>query len=161
MGKRVKRTYRLYGADCPETEVRDPFLKERIEKQAKHFGVPEEQIATWGKKAAEFSEKLLKGGKPKILTFGPMGEKVPKNKVRRQRYYALIEVTDENGVRRWQHELLLEAGLARAYGEPGPWPEKALERGGDNKVREEFMKDLKKLENKAKRDGVGIWQKAE
>ena len=96
-----------------------------------------------------------------MLTFGPMGEKVPKNKERQQRYYALIEVTDENGVRRWLHELLLEAGLARAYGEPAPWPEKALERGGDDKVREEFMKDLKKLENKAKRDGVGIWQKGE
>lgn len=158
-GRRLERTYRLYGVDCPESDPKDPLVKERIQEQAKHFGVPADQIPAWGKKAAEFTERLLNKGKPKVLTFGPMGEKAQKNKGRRQRYYALIEVTDEKGQRRWLHELLLEAGLAQAHGEAAPWPEKDLQRNEEKETRERFMKDLEKLENKAKRDKVGMWQK--
>jgi endonuclease YncB( thermonuclease family) len=158
-GGRTKRTYRLYGVDCPEGDPKDPLVKERMEEQAEHFGVPVEQIPAWGKKAEAFTERLLKKGKPKLFTYGPLGEMVQKNKGRRQRYYVLIEVTDQSGKRRWLHELLLEAGLARAHGEPAPWPEKDLERDRENQVRNEFLKDLKKLENKAKRNAAGIWQK--
>ena len=158
-GKRLKRTYRLYGVDCPESDPKDPLVRERIDEQAKHFGVPAEQIPAWGKKAAEFTERLLKKGKPKVFTFGRLGEEVQKNKGRRQRHYVLIEVTDQSGARRWLHELLLEAGLARAYGEPAPWPDKDLQRDGEKETREQFMKDLRKLESKAKRDKAGIWRK--
>lgn len=80
---------------------------------------------------------------------------------RPQRYYALIEVTHGNGQQRWLHELLLEAGLAWNHGEAAPWPEKDLQRNGEEKTRAEFMKDLKKLENRAKREKVEIWQKRE
>lgn len=160
-GQRLKRTYRLYGVDCPECDEKDPLVKDRIEEQAKHFGIPVEEIPAWGKRAAEFTAKLLKDGNPKVFTFGPMGEKAQKNKGRPQRYYALIEVTDGKGQLRWLHELLLEAGFAREHGEAAPWPEKDLQRNGEEKTREEFMKDLKKLENKAKREKVGIWQKRE
>lgn len=158
-GRRLKRTYRLYGVDCPESDPKDPLVKGRMEEQARHFRVPVEEIPAWGRKAADFTEKLLKRGKPKVFTLGPMGERAKKNKGRRQRYYALIEVTDAKGERRWLHELLLEAGLARALGTPAPWPEKNWQRDGEKKLREEFMKELDKMENKAKRDGAGIWQK--
>ncbi len=158
--KRVKRTYRLYGADSPECDVTNKLLKERIEEQAAYFGIPEQDIPAWGKKATEFTEKLVKEGKPRVLTCGYMGEKTRKAGDRHQRYYALVEVTAPDGKRRWLHELLLEAGLARAHGVAAAWPEKEVKRLGESKAKERFMRDLGHLESKAKRDGIGIWKKA-
>lgn len=158
-GKRVKRTYRLYGVDCPEADGKDPLVQERIKEQADHFGVPPEKIPAWGKKAAEFTEQLLKKGKPRVFTRGKMGEKALKVGDRPQRYYALVEVTAPDGRRRWLHELLLEAGLARAYGIPAAWPPEEEKRHGRKAAEEKFMDHLRRLEKAAKRDGRGIWKK--
>ena len=73
-GKRVKRTYRIYGADCPETGTRGNLLAERVGEQAKHFGVKPEDIPAWGKKATEYTLELLKKGEPLVRTLGTMGE---------------------------------------------------------------------------------------
>jgi len=156
-GKRVKRTYRLYGADCPESDEKDARIKERIKEQAEHFACPENEIPAWGKKATDFTNKLLSKGDPQVYTLGVMGDEVRKVKGRPQRYYALVEVTAQDGKRRMLHELLLEAGLARAYSDPAPWPEKEVKRLGKEKTEERFKRELEQMENKAKREKKGIW----
>ena len=147
---RVKRTYRLYGVDCPETDVRGGLLAIRIAEQAKHFGVKPEEIPALGKKAAEYSLDLLKNGNPLVRTLGLMGEDAPGGANDPKRRYALVEVTAPDGGRRMLHELLIENGLARAHGQAAPWPEKAMRHLGEKKANERFMKDLERLEEKAK-----------
>jgi endonuclease YncB( thermonuclease family) len=156
---RVKRTYRLYGVDCPETDARAGLLAGRIAEQAKHFGVKPEDIPVLGKKAAEYTVDLLKNGNPLVRTLGLMGEDAPGGANDPKRRYALVEVIAPDGSRRMLHELLIENGLARAHGQAAPWPEKILRHVGEKKAKERFMKDLERLENAAKRAGLGLWKK--
>jgi endonuclease YncB( thermonuclease family) len=156
---RVKRTYRLYGVDCPETDARGGLLAQRIADQAQHFGVKPEDIPAWGKKAAAFTLELLKNGKPLVRTLGPMGQEAPGDPDNPQRRYALIEVTAPDGSRRMLHELLIENGLARAHGKAAPWPERKRHRG-EKDARDLFMHDLERMEKKAKDSGLGLWKKA-
>jgi endonuclease YncB( thermonuclease family) len=156
---RVKRTYRLYGVDCPETDARGGLLADRIAEQAKHFGVKPGDIPAWGKKAAAFTLELLKNGKPLVRTLGSMGQDAPGDPDNPKRYYALVEVTAPDGSRRMLHELLIENDLARAHGQAAPWPERKRHRG-EKEAKELFMKDLERLEKKAKEAGLGLWKKA-
>lgn len=52
------RTYifRLYGADCPETDMSFP---ERVMEQAAEFGITEEAAVEWGHVAARMSKQML------------------------------------------------------------------------------------------------------
>lgn len=159
-GKPITRTYRLYGADCPESNDSDKVLLPRIQEQSKWFGVQPAEIPRLGKKAAAFTEKLLKEGKPLVWTRGKLGQKTLKSANRPTRYYALVEVTAPDGKRRWLHELLIEAGLARAYGQSAPWPPQEEDRNGIRKAEEKFMGQLERLEKEAKRSGLGAWSKA-
>lgn len=159
-GNRTLRTYRLYGVDSPESDAKDRVLAGRIAEQAKWFGCKPEEIPAMGKKAAAFTEKLLRRGKPRIITRGVFGQKVDKSPGRNQRYYALVEVTAADGKRRMLHELLLEAGYARAYGTPAAWPPEEEDRRGEKEACERFMEDLKRLERAAKREKAGVWEKA-
>ncbi|MEO8614396.1 MAG: hypothetical protein ABI600_04590 [Luteolibacter sp.] len=158
-GRKITRTFRLYGADCPESDANDPVLKGRIMEQAQHFGVKPEAIPGLGKQAAEFTKKLLTDGKPLIRTFGGYGEKTQKAPGRPQRYYALVEVMGPDGKRHWLHELLLEAGLARAFGKGAPWPAEEVKRHGEKEAGEKFEKDLKRIETKAERERRGAWNR--
>ena len=158
-GNPTVRTYRLYGVDCPETDGKDAMLDDRIKEQAAHFGCKPEEIPALGKDAAAFTEKLLKKGKPVLRTRGKMGQKTEKNPGRPQRYYALVEVTAKDGKRRMLHELLLEAGLARAHGKPAAWPPEQEDRHGEKAAGGKFMKDLERLERKARAAGAGAWKK--
>lgn len=157
-GKRVKRTYRIYGADCPETGARGELLAQRIAEQGKHFGVKPEDIPALGKRATEYTLERLENGKPLVWTLGPMGEDAPGGSKDPKRRYALVEVTAPDGNRRMLHELLIENGLARAHGQAAPWPEKSARRLGEKKAKERFMKDLERMERKAKNDRLGIWK---
>ena len=159
-GNSTVRTYRLYGVDCPETDVKDALLDARIKEQAAHFDCKPEEIPALGKEAAAFTEKLLRRGKPLVITRGKMGQKAEKNSGRPQRYYALVEVTAPDGKRRMLHELLLEAGLARAHGKPAAWPPEQEDRRGEKEAGRKFMKDLERLERNARLAKEGAWKKA-
>jgi endonuclease YncB( thermonuclease family) len=158
-GNPLLRTFRLYGVDCPESNDKDKVLDQRRGEQAAWFDCDPKQISALGKEAANFTEKLLKHGKPKILTRGKIGKKAEKSPGRPQRYYALVEVTAGDGKRRWLHELLLENGLARAYGVPAAWPPEEEDRHGVKEAEEEFGKHLDRLEKTANRQGLGVWKK--
>jgi endonuclease YncB( thermonuclease family) len=54
---------------------------------------------------------------------------------------------------------LVESGHARAYGTDAAWPPKEEDRHGEKIAKEKFKEDLKKLEQKAKRAGLGAWGK--
>ena len=156
-GKTVLRSFRLYGVDCPESDSGDKVLSKRITEQAEHFGVDPKQVPKFGKEAARFTEKLLKRGKVRLLTRGKLGQKTEKHPGRPQRYYAMIEVEGLDGKRRWLHEILLETGLARAYGRPAPWPMQEEDRHGEKAACDEFEKANERLEKAAKRAKAGIW----
>ena len=135
-GKRETKTnWRLYGVDCAETDQREPA---RLKEQALAFRVPEATLNSWGKKASEFSEKFL--SQPfRVMTLREDAEGASKKK----RYYAIIIGADG----RLLNEALVEAGLARAYGMPAPWPDKHAR----------FEEHLKSLELSARAAHVGIW----
>jgi len=159
-GNSTVRTYRLYGVDCPESDAKDEDLADRIKKQAEHFGCEPKDIPKLGKEAADFTRKLLTEGKPMIITRGPVGEKVESSEGRPQRYFALVEVDGPDGIRRFLHELLLEAGLARSYGKPAAWPPELEDRHGEKEAEKKFWKDMDRIEKKAKQDRLGAWSKA-
>jgi endonuclease YncB( thermonuclease family) len=159
-GNGTTRTYRLYGVDCPETDASDKRVASRIKEQAECFGCDPDDIPKLGKQAAAFTEKLLKHGKPVIHTRGPYGEKAEKNPGRPQRYFALVEVTAADGKRRMLHELLLEAGLARAHGVPAAWPPAEEDRHGEKEACADFMSALERLEKAARRAKAGAWKNA-
>ena len=71
----------------------------------------------------------------------------------------MVEVTAPDGERRMLHELLVENGHARAYGTPAAWPPKEEDRHGEEAAKRKFREELKKLEEKAKRAGLGAWAK--
>ncbi len=135
-GKRATKTnWRLYGVDCAETDTREPG---RLKEQAKDFRVPVASLVGWGKKAGEFSAEFL--SKPfRVMTLREDAGGASK----KNRYYAIIIGADG----RLLHEALLEAGLARAYGMPAPWP--------DQHAR--FEEHLKSLERAARAAKAGIW----
>lgn len=157
-GNKILRAYRLYGTDCPESDPTDIMLQSRILEQAMHFGVTQKEVVVLGKEAADFTVKWMKIGHPRIFTYGPYGERVPKLPGRPQRYYALVEVTGPDGKPRWLHELLLQAGYSCVFGKSAPWPEKDLARHGETEARERFQKDLIRLESAARRAHLGAWK---
>jgi endonuclease YncB( thermonuclease family) len=133
-----KYEFRLYFVDSPETDKRFP---DRLKEQGDYFGgLTEEEVLLVGEKAAEFTEKFLKG----TFTVHTKYSNTPNNK---GRYYAILE---KDGVS--LAEALVEKGLARIYGvevtPPGAATEKAYE------LR------LKGKENQAKKDGLGGWAKS-
>ena len=156
-GKEVERTYRLYGVDCPESDAADKVLEKRIQEQMDVFGTDRGPVLKFGKEAARFTERALKRGKVRIMTRGKLGQEVPKHPGRPQRRYAMVEVMDESGKPRWLHELLLENGLARAYGEEVAWPPKEEERHGEKAAAQDFRKTLDNLERLARSRKAGIW----
>ncbi len=156
-GGDVKRTYRLYGVDCPESDAGDKVLERRIQEQMDAFGTDRPTLLRFGREAARFSARLLRNGKVRILTRGALGQEVPKQSGRPQRRYAMVEVIDATGKPRWLHELLLEAGLARAYGEPVAWPPKEEDRHGGKAAAQDFRRELDNLERLARSRKAGIW----
>jgi len=146
---------RLYGVDCPETDDR---FAERNAEQAKHFGIEDAEVEAWGKKAARQARDWLRKAKEIRLHVRRSGkEKTRRSGGQEQRYYAVVELIDKDKKSTVLHELLLEAGLARAYGMAAPWPPKDAERIGEEKAEERFERDLKGLEHKAKQGKKGIW----
>jgi len=137
-GKRASKTnWRLYGVDCPETDMREV---ERVAEQAKYFGISGPDVLRWGKVASKFSERFLAGSFTVFTRREKAGGASEKN-----RYYAILLNADGQAL----HEALVEAGLARAYGWNTDWPERTDSR--------RFESRLKSLERSAKANKAGIW----
>src|SRR6266576_1644207 len=128
--------FRLYFVDAPETSVE---FRDRVEEQAKYFGITVEQNLQLGELAKTYTREKLSG--PFLVRTcweDAMGRS------RMQRFFAFVQTnTGDLG------EQLIENGLARFHRESGK-PE------GLNSAASELRK-LNTLERKAKQERVGGW----
>jgi endonuclease YncB( thermonuclease family) len=130
--------FRLYEVDTPESET-DSDVAARIADQMAYWGMSENDVLKWGKKATEFTRKELKRSFTVITRFeDALGRsQLPRN-------YAFILTAEGEDL----GQVLVANGMARAYGQKanGGW--------GNSKS----FQTLKKLEAKAKKKKIGMWQ---
>jgi competence ComEA-like helix-hairpin-helix protein len=128
--------FRVYFADAPET---DDSFPERVEEQAKYFGIKPQQTTLLGDYAKRFTREKLSGS---FTVRTCMQEALGRSNL--QRYYAFIETKDGDLA-----ELLVANGLARVHGS-------AATPAGLSSPEREWRK-LQRLEREAKVQKVGGW----
>src|SRR5437660_323702 len=128
--------FRLYFVDAPETSAE---FRDRVEEQAKYFGVTVDQVLEVGDLAKQFTrEKLTEPFLVRTCWEDAGGRS------RMQRFYAFVQTrTGDLG------EQLVENGLARSH------PATAKPEGLTSAAAE--WQKLMKLEHKAKREKIGGW----
>jgi endonuclease YncB( thermonuclease family) len=131
--------FRLYFADCPETDNRFP---ERVAEQAKVFGVGVDGVLAAGHLARQFTAKALS----KTFTVYTKWEDA-RGDSQQERFYAVVFFEDKNLA-----EELVRQGLARAYGMHADFPSEA---GG-----RKFLAKLKRLQREAARARWGAFSSA-
>ena len=126
------RIFRLYAVDTAETSDEFP---ERVKEQQKYFRATEEEVLSEGKKAEEFTRRLLQ--QPFTVETQWIDAK---GNSRQQRYFGKITLSDgtDLAVR------LVEAGLARSYG---------MQEG----LPASYLGKLDRAEADAKRARLGLW----
>src|SRR5881396_2026432 len=128
--------FRLYFVDAPETSAE---FRDRVEEQARYFGVTVDQVLQVGELAKQFTREKLTDSFLVRTCWEDAG-----GRSRMQRFYAFVQTrTGDLG------EQLVENGLARAH------PATAKPEGLTSAAAE--WKNLIKLEHKAKREKVGGW----
>jgi endonuclease YncB( thermonuclease family) len=134
--------FRLYYVDAPESAFRSygggRTNHERIREQAADFGISAEQAVTIGQQAKSRVHQLLGRGEFTLHTRwdDPFGDR---------RYHAFVQPAGGP----WLHQTLVEEGLARIHTKPADLPD-----GTPVKTR---LKQLRELENQAKREKRGAW----
>lgn len=131
--------FRLYGVDCPETDTRH---SDQMAEQKKEFGLTEEEVLAWGKKAKKFTADFLS----KPFTVHTKKEDAG-GESKEKRYYAVV--VGASGER--LDEALLKAGLTRLGKVAADWPK------GTNPKH--FRGQLHALQSQAKSKEAGIWGK--
>jgi len=128
--------FRLYFVDAPET---DAGFKDRVDEQAKYFGITSEQVIQVGKIAKAFTrEKLAHPFTVRTCFQDALGRS------RMERFYAIVQTpTGDLG------EQLIENGLARIHGA-------SANPVGLPAANVEWQK-LDRLETAAKAEKVGGW----
>ncbi len=131
-----KYLFRLYFVDAPET---DPSLADRIDEQAKYFGITTEQTIKVGKLAEEFTKEKLSAPFTVRTCFQ---DALGRSKM--ERFYAIVQTASGDLA-----EQLIENGLARIHGESA----NAI---GLPPGKSEWEK-LERMEKIAKAERVGGW----
>jgi competence ComEA-like helix-hairpin-helix protein len=134
MAQGKEYVFRLYFVDAPETDTAFP---DRVQEQAKYFGITPEQTLQLGAHAAQFTkEKLSRPFVVRTCMQDARGQT--------KRFYAFVESPEGDLA-----ELLVANGLARVYGsEAAPV--------GLTSPELEWEK-LKRLEQDARQQKVGAW----
>ena len=128
--------FRLYFVDAPETSAE---FRDRVEEQAKYFGVTVDQVLEVGDLAKQFTrEKLTEPFLVRTCWEDAGGRS------RMQRFYAFVQTRNGD-----LGEQLVENGLARSH------PATAKPEGLTSAAAE--WQRLMVLEQKAKREKVGGW----
>jgi DNA uptake protein ComE-like DNA-binding protein len=134
--KRREYIFRLYFVDAPET---DPSLADRLDEQAKYFGITVAQALQVGEIAKNFTaEKLLPPFAVRTCREDALGRS------RLERFYAFVQTGNEDLA-----EELIRNGLARVHGTSGK-PVGLLTADG------EWAK-LQQLQADARAEKVGGW----
>jgi endonuclease YncB( thermonuclease family)/predicted flap endonuclease-1-like 5' DNA nuclease len=128
--------FRLYFVDAPEM---DSSLSDRIDEQAKYFGITAAQTIGVGKLGKEFTQqKLTRPFTVRTCFQDALGRS------KMERFYAIVQTTTGD-----LGEQLIENGLARIHGA-------SANPVGLPRANVEWQK-LKQLERNAKREKVGGW----
>jgi competence ComEA-like helix-hairpin-helix protein len=128
--------FRLYFVDAPETSL---LIPERVGEQADAFETTKEEVLQAGKGAAIFTKKRL-GREFKVSTRWEDARGLTKG----GRHYAFVETADGEDL----GELLLAAGWARSFG---------MKAATKSSSAGQLQQRYDRLEQKARRAGVGIW----
>ena len=132
--------FRLYFVDAPETSAE---FRDRVEEQAKYFGLAVDQVLEVGDLAKQFTrEKLTEPFLVRTCWEDAGGRS------RMQRFYAFVQTRNGD-----LGEQLVENGLARSH------PATAKPEGLTSAAAE--WQRLMALEQKAKREKVGGWGASE
>ena len=134
--KRKEYIFRLYFVDAPEN---DPGLIDRLDEQAKYFGITIAQTLQVGELAKTFtSEKLSHPFTVRTCRQDALGRS------KRERFYAIVQVGSQDLA-----EELVKNGLARIHGE-------SAKPAGLFTADAEWAK-LEELQSDAKGEKVGAW----
>jgi endonuclease YncB( thermonuclease family) len=144
-----ERIFRLYFVDCPETSDHNRAMKARIAEQSREIGLPTAEVMKMGKRASQFTTALLKAaGTFTVVT--RWEDAKGDSDMKRNFAYVIV-----NG--RGLDEQLVEAGMARVLGYPVDIPKHVLPPHGISGF--EHRDKLLKIQQKAKREKKGMWQK--
>jgi endonuclease YncB( thermonuclease family) len=136
---------RLYYVDCPETSHAFSSGLERLEEQARYFGLPNAaRTLDFGNQAEEFTQRQL--AKP-FTVYTALAD-APGGPDSRRRY-AFVVTADGHDLAR----LLIENGWARVHGLGRETP--------DGTGRDEFLEGLRDLEASAMLKRVGLWRESD
>lgn len=133
--------FRLYYVDCPETDNRFP---ERVEEQARYFGITPAQARTLGERATEFTRSALRNP----FTVWTKWQDA-RGASRKHRFYALV-ITRTGDLAQG----LVASGLARVFGMKA----KTLPNGMDEKSYLSMLRQMEGLAKKRKLGGWGIYR---
>jgi DNA uptake protein ComE-like DNA-binding protein len=128
--------FRLYFVDSPETSAE---FRDRVEEQAKYFGITSEQALRVGEAAKLFTREKL--SRPFIVR---TSREDAGGRSRKERFYAFVQTYDGD-----LGEELVENGLARIHGVSAK-PLALASAGAE-------LKKLEQLQEKAKEEKVGGW----
>ncbi len=125
---------RLYFADCAETDDQVP---KRIVQQMEAFGISEQKVYSYGQEAKKFTDRVLAHPFTVVTRFQDA-----RGRSKKPRYYAFVF---PQGSRKDLGSLLIEAGLARSFGQVAK-NDLRLDRG-----------HYDQLQARAQRQGMGVW----
>jgi endonuclease YncB( thermonuclease family) len=130
----------LYFVDAPDISLIHP---QRVQEQARYFGVSSQRVIEEGQRAAQYVTKLLNEHPFTVMT---RWEEVPGL----SRYYALILVEISPGKPVYLADLLVQQGFARVAGVTSSLP-------ADARSINDYALELQALKRHAQQSKAGIW----
>jgi endonuclease YncB( thermonuclease family) len=126
--------------DAPDISLIHP---QRVQEQARYFGVSSQRVIEEGQRAAQYVTKLLNEHPFTVMT---RWEEVPGL----SRYYALILVEISPGKPVYLADLLVQQGFARVAGVTSSLP-------ADARSINDYALELQALKRHAQQSKAGIW----
>jgi endonuclease YncB( thermonuclease family) len=130
----------LYFVDALDASATHP---QRVQEQARYFGVSSQRVIEEGQRAAVYVTKLLKERPYTVMT---RWEEVPGL----SRYYALVLVEISAGKWVYLADLLVQQGFARVAGVTTNLP-------SDARSMNDYAMELQALRRRAEQQKAGIW----
>jgi endonuclease YncB( thermonuclease family) len=135
-----EQVFVLYFVDALDASWTHP---QRVQEQARYFGVSGEKVVSEGLKATQYVTQLLKDRPFSVMT---RWEQVPE----RSRFYALILVEHTPGSWVYLADLLVQQGFARVAGVTTSLP-------SDTRSLNDYALELQALRKQAEQRKAGVW----
>jgi endonuclease YncB( thermonuclease family) len=135
-----EQVFVLYFVDALDASWTHP---QRVQEQARYFGVSGEKVVSEGLKATQYVTQLLKDRPFSVMT---RWEQVPE----RSRFYALLLVEHTPGSWVYLADLLVQQGFARVAGVTTSLP-------SDARSLNDYALELQALRKQAEQRKAGVW----